>query len=277
MAVVSVGDIAESSHVTDHKSDNPTPDPQDAPEAPDTSEAQPQEALSLEDHLQGILDQIEEAEPGLLEADQLIGDDGKPRFVPKPKPKPEPEPKPKVESPKQAAAAPAETAKPQTTPEAPAASSSHEPIEEDELAALINRAIDQASSTDAPQNDTPTPAQMPQASDEELSRAVDRDIDHAVEQAAQAKPVKTPPTKRAQVRKRAEFDPASNFVPIEPDQLESAIDEAFSNPIPHNQNAPAAAQPTAGPRRARPAGQIAPARVPMSPGWRYRSGSPSRG
>ncbi len=247
MAVASVSDIAESSHVTDHKSDNPTPDPKDAPETPDTSEAQPQEALSLEDHLQGILDQIEEAEPGLLEADQLIGDDGKPRFVPKPKPKP------KAPPPKQATAAPAETAKPE--PE-PAASSSHEPIEEDELAALINQAIDQASSTDAPKDDSPTPAQMPQASEEELSRAVDRDIDQAVEQAAHAKSAKTQPTKRAQVRKRAEFDPASNFVPIEPDQLESAIDEAFSNPIPHNDNAPDQSQPDA----EQPAPQAIPAK-----------------
>jgi hypothetical protein len=198
--------------VTDRKANNPTPD-----DAQDEQLEQPAE-LSLEEHLQGILDQIEVAEPGLLDADQLIGDDGKPRFVPKPKP------------------APAQAAK----PVAAAPPSVGEPIEEDELAALINQAIDQASKPNAPATDAPTPAQMPQASDEELSRAVDRDIDQAVQQAAMAKPVAAKPTKPVEAPKRAEFDPASNFVPIEPDQLADAIEEAFTNPIPHNPNAPVA-------------------------------------
>lgn len=182
--------------MTDRKQDNPTPED-------DSLEQQAEQELSLEEHLQSILDQIEDAEPGLMEADQLIGDDGKPRFVLKPKPKPKPQ------------------AKPTPTPAKPVAASS--PIEEDELAALINQAIDQASQSGDDAAGAPKVQDVPPTSDAELSRAVDRDIDHAVEQAAK-KPVAMPP--------KAKFNPASNFVPIEPDQLADAIEEAFANPTP---------------------------------------------
>ncbi len=202
--------------MTDHKPDNTASDDPNG----ESLEQQPQEELSLEDHLQGILDQIEDAEPGLLEAEQLIGDDGKPRFVPKPKPKPKPEPKPQ----------PAVAAAPE-----PAAKTS-DPIEEDDLAALINQAIDQASQAgDDSKAPASKPTAAPVASDAELSRAVDRDIDQAVKQASAVKPAKpAKPVQSVKVPKLAKFDPASNFVPIEPEELGQAIEDAFNNPPPVN-------------------------------------------
>lgn len=187
--------------------------PQPADEQNPTPSEPVEQEMSLEQHLQGILDQIEDAEPGLMEAEQLIGDDGKPRFIPKPKPKPKPvAPAPKSPSP---------------PPPAPSAST---PIEEDELAALINQAIDQASKPDAVKNGAPAPSQIAPTSDAELSRAVDRDIDQAVQQAAHQPLIHS---------LLATFDPASNFTPIQPNELGDAIEEAFANPqAPHLKTPP---------------------------------------
>lgn len=224
--------------MTDHKPDNAksakdADAPQNAitPGATQPDVDQQQVEQSLEDHLQNILNQIEEAEPGLLEAEQFIDDDGSPRFILKPKPKVK-------EQPKAASSHTAKTPTPPAEPRQPAATpSDHEPIEEDELAALINQAIDQASgAAQAPEKPAPTQS-PPHTSQAELERAVDRDIDQAVQQAAQSRTDQSTPPKTAHapqapvtVHKPASFNPADNFVPIEPDQLADAIEEAFANP-----------------------------------------------
>jgi hypothetical protein len=254
--------------VTDHK-----PDPsRNAENQEDQLDPQVELEVSLEAHLQEILNQIETAEPGLLEAEQMIGDDGKPRFSIKPKP-----PKPKQAPPPPTPAPPAPAP---VTPPKSIAASSFEAIEEDDLAALINQAIDQASGAAKPSTSSSGAPATAVASDAELTRAVDRDIDQAVQQAAQAASAKTPTTtpKAASPQavskpKAARFDPADNFIPIEPSALADAIDEAFANPpkpVPPvtqatHESEPAPVQAAAPPAAAPTPSQPAPAKAVSKP------------
>ncbi|MBL4701527.1 MAG: hypothetical protein JKX85_09745 [Phycisphaeraceae bacterium] len=228
----------------------------------DELEPQVEPELSLEDKLKLLLDEIQEVDPGLMEAQQVIDDDGTPKFIHQPQKNPTPpvqaKPVPTTQS--------APTPTPTPTPD-PVSAPSQPPeptpppteiLDEDELANLINQAIDQASqSGDDTDVATDAPSIAP-TSEEDLAKVVDRDIDQAVAQATQT-PAKAAPKKPAAHPKVKTFNPADNFIPIEPEELADAIDEAFETPKPVAQ--PVAPTPVAPPQ---PVVQEAPAIEPTA-------------